>query len=767
MPSPTAPLAPVDGSQAYFYSAASIAMAASIQSDTFSLLQHGLVVDSSGSPGFAGMTGTQSFSDEEMAKQLEAPSKFVLYISKEVKKEVNVFLSSGGMHLHVDNQAIYLGDIEAIRLGHKTEVFKQLSQTLDPSLCFSVQYGLKYFNLSALNHSQFNTWVNGLIRLVASLRELSSDYAYVKSAWARLGKSTATVAEARGVLARMNLHPVPDFVGESLRPGSQSFDFAGFVTLLRRCRRRPEIRQLFDRYARGAATLSPVQLLEFVKNEQQEVDFLLEHALEIIYQFGDASSNTLTPEGFEAYLTSGLTNSFENPYMRQVYHDMTRPLHEYFIASSHNTYLEGNQLTSKSSTEMYIRVLKTGCRCIELDCWDGADGRPIITHGGTLTTKLVLEDVLRVIKKYAFYASEYPLILSLENHTTPSQQVVMADLFIRYLGDSLAPPTQHLRGNSSDCLPSPASLMRKILLKGPIGLDTPSPTGSVGDICPELSRIVHLGPSLLTADPNLPPYRMTSLSESKLKSTKTADLVPYTHKHLVRIYPKGGRIDSSNPDPVEAWVQGCQMVALNYQDPALPLLLNLVKFSDNGGCGYLLKPEYLRNDPHYHPSSDRIPPSPYVRFSALHIRILSARQLPSRQEAQLSAPSFKTSAKNLFSSLTKGRKNSTPEPPQVAKLCAQIEVHGVPADRKKHRTSGVLHGDFGPSWDQTFSFSFQAPDLAILTFSILQTATFDTKLCHAGVPLSSLRPGFRVIPMREPSLKYLPMTDLFCQFIFA
>ena len=45
-------------------------------------------------------------------------------------------------------------------------------------------------------------------------------------------------------------------------------------------------------------------------------------------------------------LMSNARNDAYNPFMTVEYQDMTRPLSDYYIASSHNTYLEGDQLTS-------------------------------------------------------------------------------------------------------------------------------------------------------------------------------------------------------------------------------------------------------------------------------------------------------------------------------------------------------------------------------------------------------------------------------------
>jgi len=49
--------------------------------------------------------------------------------------------------------------------------------------------------------------------------------------------------------------------------------------------------------------------------------------------------------------------------------DRSHPLPEYFISSSHNTYLMAHQLFGTSSAGAYETTLRAGARCIEIDAW--------------------------------------------------------------------------------------------------------------------------------------------------------------------------------------------------------------------------------------------------------------------------------------------------------------------------------------------------------------------------------------------------------------
>ena len=177
-------------------------------------------------------------------------------------------------------------------------------------------------------------------------------------------------------------------------------------------------------------------------------------------------------------------NDILAPSIKEIQWDnLNSPLSHYFINSSHNSFLTGNQLTSESSAEIYGKLLRQGLRCLEIDLWNGADGNPIVTHGNTRCTKVQLSEVVKVIATNAFVNNPLPVILSLEEHCDPIQQLKAAALFREAFGENLLlQPLEDANVSSPQqptFLPSPNQLLRKIILKHK-KLATPNESGVGG-----------------------------------------------------------------------------------------------------------------------------------------------------------------------------------------------------------------------------------------------------------------------------------------------
>uniref|UniRef100_A0A673N934 Phosphoinositide phospholipase C n=1 Tax=Sinocyclocheilus rhinocerous TaxID=307959 RepID=A0A673N934_9TELE len=219
----------------------------------------------------------------------------------------------------------------------------------------------------------------------------------------------------------------------------------------------------------GVLGLAISQLNDFLVNCQGE-HLSYDEILSIIQKF-EPSSNMrqmgwMSFEGFARFLMDKDNFASKSEESQVNLDELQFPLSYYYIESSHNTYLTGHQLKGESSVELYSQVLLQGCRSVELDCWDGDDGMPVIYHGHTLTTKIPFKDVVEAINRSAFVNSEMPVILSIENHCSLPQQRKMAELFKTVFGEKLVTKFLFERDFGDEpLLPSPLQLRGKILLK--------------------------------------------------------------------------------------------------------------------------------------------------------------------------------------------------------------------------------------------------------------------------------------------------------------
>ncbi|CAL1547804.1 unnamed protein product [Lymnaea stagnalis] len=237
-----------------------------------------------------------------------------------------------------------------------------------------------------------------------------------------------------------------------------------FVFFYHSLTRRVEMEEIFLRFSNAKCFMNIRDLLTFLRDGQKRVDPNEDQCRDILDQYepdGNCKQRgQLSLDGFRTFLTSEREQIF-NPAHREVYQDMRRPITEYFIASSHNTNLSHDQLVGPSDSEMYIQALKKGCRCVELDCWDGPENDPVIYHGHTLTSKILFRDVIKAINEYAFITSPYPVILSIENHCSLQQQQVMANIMNLTFGEKIWRKEDDLIET-----PTPEKLKNKIIIKG-------------------------------------------------------------------------------------------------------------------------------------------------------------------------------------------------------------------------------------------------------------------------------------------------------------
>ncbi|KAK4660440.1 hypothetical protein QC762_118990 [Podospora pseudocomata] len=470
-------------------------------------------------------------------------------------------------------------------------------------------------------------------------------------------------------------------------------------------------------------------------------DSIRRHIL-YVYNIARGSEKTLRREKFEAFLKGTQGALWVEPLTQESYSfqdffwvwsqnesawsavrrheelDASKPISNYFISSSHNTYLDGNQLSSNSTADAYREVLSNGCRCIEIDVWnnpnsrstsrtpskspqmehrrqfssnsipriaaerldalmsrhsrspsapqsafssleskhsrspsaaqttfstletressttldprdlvgsrsrassrskeDKFNGEPVVHHHGTMTSMISFREVCIAVRETAFQRNPLPIIVSLEVGADKEHQEMMVQIMKEeWDGYLLDKPFDHIDHITQQ--PRLNELYNKILIKVKRISDK-----QVED---EIERGRKLGISSIRAKPPITkpladlaiythsehfddhqslhsrtPSHIFSLSEDCFHAlahdaTKIRTLLSHNRDFFMRIYPKGLRVDSSNPDPSFHWRRGVQMVAMNWQRTDEGMMINDAMFANTHG--WVLKPPGLLSD---------------------------------------------------------------------------------------------------------------------------------------------------------------------------
>ncbi|XP_018494683.1 1-phosphatidylinositol 4,5-bisphosphate phosphodiesterase gamma-1 [Galendromus occidentalis] len=383
----------------------------------------------------------------------------------------------------IDEGSLDLREVKELRHGPTAKMFERWpdeAKRWDTHNCFAFFYGntfrLKYLQCVATTLQECDQWVRGSRYLVEDT--IGASYPLQVERWLRKEfytmvntRDTICLKDIKAFLPRVNCKLSTNKLKELFQvvdsKSQGEVGYEGFVNfyhnLMTPERLLPDTLKSYTSEDNKNVTLR--SFCNFLLTVQKEPigDAVISARMRNFLQ--DALRDTQEPyfsqQEFVDYLFSR-DNQLLDQAKCELQQDMTRPLTHYWISSSHNTYLTGDQVKSESSCEAYARCLRMGCRCIELDCWDGPDGMPHIYHGHTLTTKIRFIDVLHTIKEHAFVASEFPLILSIENHCTLPQQRQMANLFQEVFRDMLLilPIERDARE-----MPSPLQLKRKIIIK--------------------------------------------------------------------------------------------------------------------------------------------------------------------------------------------------------------------------------------------------------------------------------------------------------------
>uniref|UniRef100_A0A8K9X752 Phosphoinositide phospholipase C n=1 Tax=Oncorhynchus mykiss TaxID=8022 RepID=A0A8K9X752_ONCMY len=701
---------------------------------------------------------------------------------------------------------ISIDSIREVCEGKQSEIFQRYSEgSFDPNCCFSLYYGerLESLDLVSSMGEEARTWITGLKYLVAGISDEDSlakrqrtrdQYPFLcmfGSFWAdKNGDGSLSISEVLHLLHKLNVNlprqKVKQMFKEADTDDNQgTLGFEEFCSFYKMMSTRRDLYLLMLTYSNHMDHLDTSNLARFLELDQKMTKVTKDHCLEIVNKFEPCPENqkqgVLGIDGFTSYMRSPEGDIF-NPEHNVVTQDMSQPLCNYFIASSHNTYLMGDQLMSQSRLDMYAWVLQAGCRCVE-----------VCTSAHTV---------------------EVRMILSIENHCSVPQQKKMAQYLVEVMGDKL--DLSAIKADERGRLPSPDTLKGKILIKGkklPSNIDEDNEEGDVTD--EDSADEMEDDCKLINGDTSMTRKQVENVAKKKLdnlmKESKIRDQED-PDSFTLAAQPRSGKTTDKSPSkvtpaalcvPLAHWLFSCRKKTMKLTRA----LSDLVKYTKSVGVSDIEKQGdwqvsslsetkahqimQQKADTFIHfnqrqlsrvyPSSYRVDSSNFnpQPFWNAGCHLVALNYQSEGRVLQLNRAKFNSNGncgfilkpacmcegafnpmiedpfpgqmkKQLVLKIISGQQLPKPKDSmlgdrgEIIDPFVEVEIIGLPVDCCKEQTRVVDDNGFNPMWEETLVFTLHMPELALVRFLVWDHDPIGQDFIgQRTIAFNSMIPGYR------------------------